>query len=155
MTNYAAGTRFEHRVRDHLRENGYEVVRSAGSKTKIDLIAFKPSQLLLIQCKRNGTLPPAEWDALHTVAGWVEAIPVLAAIPTNGRGITYTRLLAPKRRGSRNQATEPFQIDIPTQAKPRTGSCCNLTETHPVHDLPAVSEQTRTFEARMLGENDG
>lgn len=121
MTNYATGTRFEHKTRDDLTANGYEVMRAAGSKggTKADLVAFKPGQLLLIQCKRTGALPPDEWDRLVEVAAWVDAIPILAANGPAGRGITYTRLLAVKRRGCRNQPIELFAIDtlITTKAK--------------------------------------
>jgi Holliday junction resolvase len=114
MTHYADGTRFEHKTRAHLADNGYEVIRAAGSKgsTKADLVALKPGQLLLVQCKRSGTLPPDEWDRLVEVAGWVGAIPVLAANGLKGRGVVYTRLLAPKRRGARTQPAEPFLLDL-------------------------------------------
>lgn len=111
--HYAKGTRFEHKTRDDLIANGYEVVRAAGSKgsTKIDLLAIKPGQILFIQCKANGTLPPDEWDRLVEVAAWVGAVPLLAANGPRGRGVTYTRLLAPKRRGCRTQPAETFLLD--------------------------------------------
>lgn len=113
MSHYATGTRFEHKTRDDLAANGYEVVRAAGSKgsTKADLIAMKPGQLLFVQCKRSGALPPAEWDRLVEVAGWVGALPILAANGPAGRGVAYTRLLAPKRRRCRIQPAEPFLLD--------------------------------------------
>lgn len=115
MSQYATGTRFEHKTRDHLESNGYDVVRAAGSKgnTKVDLAAFKPGQLLLIQCKANGALPPDEWDRIHEVAGWVGAVPLLAANGPKGRGVTYIRILGPKRRGLRlvNQPCEVFHVD--------------------------------------------
>ena len=101
MSHYATGTRFEHKTIADLENNGYEIIRAAGSKgaTKTDIAAFKPGQLLLVQCKRNGALPPAEWDRLVEVAGWVGALPILAANGVNGRGVTYVHLLGPKRRG--------------------------------------------------------
>jgi Holliday junction resolvase len=113
VTQYAKGTRFEHKVRDDLIANGYEVMRAAGSKgsTKIDLIAMKPGQILFIQCKSNGTLPPAEWDRVHEVAGWVGAVALLAANGLRGRGVVYTRLLGVKRRGCRIQPCQPFVLD--------------------------------------------
>lgn len=112
MTNYAAGTRFEHRVRDHLTANGYQVVRSAGSKTKIDLIALKPGQVLLIQCKRNGALPPAEWNALVTLAAVLPGlIPVLAYAGPLGRGLHLTELTGPKTPRARTQPCRPFTVD--------------------------------------------
>lgn len=49
--NYHRGRDFEIRVRDDLRERGYSVIRSAGSKTGADLVAFKkPRKCVLIQC---------------------------------------------------------------------------------------------------------
>ena len=110
---YATGTRFEHKTRDDLISNGYEVIRAAGSKgsTKVDLVAVKPGSLIFIQCKATGTLPPAEWDRLVEVAGWVGAVPVLAANGPRGRGIVYTRLLGPKRPRARTQPCEPFLLD--------------------------------------------
>ena len=110
---YATGTRFEHKTRDDLISNGYEVIRAAGSKgsTKVDLVAVKPGSLIFIQCKATGTLPPAEWNRLVEVAGWVGAVPVLAANGPRGRGIVYTRLLGPKRRRARTQPCEPFLLD--------------------------------------------
>jgi Holliday junction resolvase len=113
MSSYATGTRFEHKTRDDLQDNGYVVVRAAGSKggTKADLIAVKPGQLLFVQCKSAGALPPDEWDRIVEVAGWVNAVPLLAANGPRGRGVTYTRLLGPKRRGCRTQPCEPFFLD--------------------------------------------
>lgn len=112
MTNYAAGTRFEHRVRDHLTANGYQVVRSAGSKTKIDLIALKPGQILLIQCKRNGQLPAAEWNALVTLAASLPGlVPVLAYAGPLGRGLHLSELTGPKVPRARTQPCRPFTVD--------------------------------------------
>jgi Holliday junction resolvase len=110
---YASGTRFEHKTRDDLISNGYEVIRAAGSKgsTKVDLVAVKPGSLIFIQCKATGTLPPAEWNRLVEVSGWVGAVPVLAANRPRGRGIIYTRLLGPKRPRARTQPGEPFLLD--------------------------------------------
>ncbi|MFG2165539.1 PDDEXK family nuclease [Micromonospora chersina] len=113
MSHYAAGTRFEHKIRDDLRDNGYEVMRAAGSKgaSKVDLVALKPSQLLFIQAKRSGALPPDEWNRIVEVAGWVGAIPILAANGPRGRGVVYTRLLGPKTPRARVQPCEPFLLD--------------------------------------------
>jgi hypothetical protein len=122
MSHYAQGTRFEHKVRDDLAANGYEVIRAAGSKgsSKVDLIGLKPGQLLFIQCKRTGALGPDEWDRVHHVAGWVDAIPLLAANGPAGRGVTYIRLLAPKRRGVplKNQPCSVFHLDEIAAASP-------------------------------------
>lgn len=80
MTNYQAGTRFEHRVRDRLRARGFEVVRSAGSKTGVDLVAIGHQRVWLVQCKRNGVLGSVEWNRLRRLAdeGGNGCLPVLA-----------------------------------------------------------------------------
>ena len=113
MTEYDTGRRFEWKTRDDCKDNGYEVLRAAGSKggTKIDLVAMKPGQLLFIQCKADGKLGPAEWDRVYEVAGWVGAIPILAANGPRGRGVVYTRLLGPKIPRARTQPCEPFLLD--------------------------------------------
>lgn len=113
MSHYAKGTRFEHKVRDDLIENGYLVVRAAGSKggTKADLVAFKPGQLLLIQCKTDGKLPAVEWNRILEVAGWVGGVPLLAMNGVQGRGVLYRRLLGPKIPRAVLQPIEPFLVD--------------------------------------------
>jgi Holliday junction resolvase len=80
MTPYQDGVRFEHATRNHLVTEGYWVTRAAGSKTKVDLIGIKSAQLLLVQCKKSGVLPPAERAALLALAALLPgvAIPVVA-----------------------------------------------------------------------------
>lgn len=52
-SNYVKGRAFEYAVRKSLQEEGYEVMRTAGSHGHFDLIAIKPSQpvIELVQCK--------------------------------------------------------------------------------------------------------
>src|SRR5690348_202220 len=102
MTHYRQGADFEREVRTHLTRDGYEVIRSAGSKTKVDLIAFKPGQILVIQCKRNGVCPPAERSELIRIAGVIGALPIVAGRPR----VTY-RLLT----GVGPKAWEPWTTD--------------------------------------------
>jgi Holliday junction resolvase len=71
MAQYHRGRAFEHATRAALVAEGYEIVRSAGSKTKIDLVAFKTSQVLLVQCKLDGHCSPAERCALLRVASLI------------------------------------------------------------------------------------
>lgn len=49
-TNYESGRNFEYRVRGALKKMGFEVIRSAGSKTPADLIAGWQGVVLLVQC---------------------------------------------------------------------------------------------------------
>lgn len=118
MTQYQAGTRFEHMVRKHLEEEGYWCTRSAGSKTKVDLVAIKISQLLLVQCKRDGRCSPAERAAIVALAALLPtiAVPVLAWKKIGSSTILLDRLtgLGPKDR-------EPFTTDEMITGEVETG----------------------------------
>ena len=92
MTKYDAGRRFEWQVRDDMILNGYDVVRSAGSKSKIDLCCFKQGQVLLVQAKAHGgPLPPAERSELIRIAALIGATPLHAYKPARGR-LAYREL---------------------------------------------------------------
>lgn len=82
---YKKGRRFEWAVRDELEEAGYQVIRSAGSKTKVDIVAWKMGELLFIQCKATKAgLPVVDWNNLIDLASMIPGtIPVLA-IKTDG-----------------------------------------------------------------------
>lgn len=96
---YAGGVDFERAARDRLRDDGYEVVRSAGSKGshKIDLVAIKHGHVLFVQCKRNGTLPPAERTTLLRMASLLPtvALPILAYKPGPRGGVAFAVLTGP------------------------------------------------------------
>ena len=59
MKRYVKGANFERQVKKDLEAVGYFVIRSAGSKGKIDLVAFKSNDVRLIQCKTNGVISKA------------------------------------------------------------------------------------------------
>lgn len=94
MNRYRGGADFEREVRAALVKDGYDVVRSAGSKTKVDLVAFKAGHVLLVQCKRNGVCPPAERIELLRIA-WLLPVPIGLPIVASRPGITYRRLYGP------------------------------------------------------------
>lgn len=94
MTNhYAHGATFERTVRTSLEEDGYSVLRAAGSKgdSKIDLMAIKPGQILFVQAKLNGLCPPAERSRLREVSGWIGALPIVAYKHKEGRAAATIR----------------------------------------------------------------
>ena len=93
MTNhYRLGADFERAVRTQLIADGYWVMKSGGSKTKVDLIAIKPGHQLFIQCKRDGKCGPAERVELLRVAALVDGLPVVAY---RDRGIKFRLLNGP------------------------------------------------------------
>jgi len=50
---YYKGRRYEYKARKLLEQEGFEVVRSAASKGKWDLVAVKPGCVRLIQVKKG------------------------------------------------------------------------------------------------------
>lgn len=54
MTNYANGTRIEYIARNQLIADGYDVMRAAGSKGCVDLIAWSIREIRFIQVKKEG-----------------------------------------------------------------------------------------------------
>lgn len=105
MTHYRRGRDFEYKVRDALRDDGYEVLRSAGSKSAIDLVAFKQWPItdalsgwhtLFVQCKRiDGNIGPDDRAELLRLAGIINAVPIVAHQPAPRRPIQYRRLTGP------------------------------------------------------------
>ena len=61
MSNYRSGRDAEYAARQILKERGFFVVRSAGSKTPFDLIALSSEDLIFLQVKRSTTPPSAKW----------------------------------------------------------------------------------------------
>jgi Holliday junction resolvase len=108
MNRYRAGQTFEHCVRDDLRSRGFLlVVRAAGSKGPVDLVAARLNELLLVQCKRSLRCDPEEWNALFTLAAACGAGPLVAGRPGRGR-LKYMRLLAAKNGGGGPQPWESY-----------------------------------------------
>lgn len=100
---YKLGAAFERATSHRLGEDGYELVRSAGSKTKVDLVAVKTGHVLFVQCKRNGKLPPAERVALLRLASLLPgvALPLLAYKPSARGGVAFAVLTGPGPRDRR------------------------------------------------------
>jgi len=72
--NYESGRRFEYRVKEYLEKKGYYVMRSAGSKSPVDLIAVPTIHAcsitctMLIQCKHGGKISKQERKELKLFA---------------------------------------------------------------------------------------
>ena len=90
--NYNSGRAFEYRVQKYLREKGWFVLRSAGSHTVCDLLAIRKGEINLVQCKKDGRLPPAEKMQLLELANEFECRAVLAY--TEKRKLVFKELAA-------------------------------------------------------------
>lgn len=115
-SNGQRGADFERRVRDHLIRAGYVVIRSAASKTGVDLVALGGPvvPVLLVQAKTDGRLDPGEWNALHALATYSGVVPVLARQERVGRRnvVALYRLDGPKVPRARNAPLVPLLLDV-------------------------------------------
>lgn len=78
MSNYSRGATFENAVKKDMEHHGYHAIRAAGSHTPADIYCISRSSLVYIQCKTNGVLGVAEWNAFLDYCSEVGAVPVLA-----------------------------------------------------------------------------
>lgn len=94
MTQYDRGAAFERQVKKKWEGDGYWVMRSAGSKGQVDLVAVKrfcaPNgdiwpDVTLIQCKLGGVISTAEEDKLLLLAMDLGAKAVIAFKPGRGQ----------------------------------------------------------------------
>ena len=73
MSNYEVGRRFEYERMKYYKEQGYNVMRTAGSHGLFDLICLKRNQsALCVQCKVVQT----ERDAARLIDKFMEAGPI-------------------------------------------------------------------------------
>ena len=90
--NYVIGRRFEYRVQNWFRKNGWYVMRAYASKGLVDLIAIPPYNEtnihnipLGIQAKRNGYVPKEELKTLKENAKKWQMMIVIAWSDKNNR----------------------------------------------------------------------
>lgn len=117
MTNTARqGRDVEHAARKALDDAGYWTHRSAGSKSVVDIVAIKPGQMLFVQCKRTGTIPPEEWNRLWQLAARLGATPVLARRGKPVTTIEFWELTSTKIVTGRPSPMVPFVLDEVAEA---------------------------------------
>uniref|UniRef100_A0A6M3KU99 Putative holliday junction resolvase n=2 Tax=viral metagenome TaxID=1070528 RepID=A0A6M3KU99_9ZZZZ len=95
-SKYSQGRAFEWKVRDDLRSKGYDVGRTAGSKSPIDLFAVPRTGtgLLFVQCKL-GSMSKAEKIVFYQFSTRAGADCLLATRRKEGRKyvIVYERIV--------------------------------------------------------------
>lgn len=96
-SGYETGRRVEWAVVHDLTGNGYETIRAASSKGCADVVAFKPFQVVFVNCKRTTMPGPAERRELIRVASYLGGIGVaVVALKPLGQGKpSYRRLAGP------------------------------------------------------------
>jgi len=65
--NYRKGRHNEYRTMRLLEAAGYLCIRAAGSHSPFDVVAISPTDVLLVQCKTNGSLTPAERERMEDI----------------------------------------------------------------------------------------
>jgi len=109
---YRRGRQFEYSVRDQLRKVGFWAQRSPASKTPIDILAIRPGEVWMVQCKRHGALGVVEWNKLMDVATTAGARPILAMLGAK-RGLIEYFILIEKKDGSKR--SQPMSQVFPCQ----------------------------------------
>lgn len=93
MSNYRHGAELERAAKHVLEDNGYFVVKAGGSKGAADLVALKPGEILLVQCKTDGYLRPAERVALADLAIQLRARALVGEWHKEGRAARTVRFM--------------------------------------------------------------
>jgi len=60
VSRYDGGANLERAAKKALEDGGYYVIKSGGSKGAADLAALKRGEIVLVQCKSDGRIGPAE-----------------------------------------------------------------------------------------------
>lgn len=103
------GANFELQIMHHLKERGYDTLRSSGSRGKIDVVAVGDTHTLWIQAKiSNPLLPPAERRAVRTLTARIgtDALPLVAY---RDKGKVLFRLLTGDAAGAWAAYEPPMQ----------------------------------------------
>ncbi len=111
VNHYRRGSDFERRIEADLAKHGFHTARTAGSKGahKADVLAWRaPGEWVLVQAKRTGVIGSEEWNQLFQSAQDGLAVPVLASVGKNGRGIVYDRLTGLRKPRGRLHPKEPY-----------------------------------------------
>jgi len=78
MSGYVKGRRFEYRVRDFFKKNGFVVIRAAQSKP-IDLVCLRHGEAIFVECKTEKSgLGARRRQELLSLAEAAGAVPLLS-----------------------------------------------------------------------------
>ena len=75
MSEYRRGADFERKVVNDYKARGWYASRTPGSKSPIDIIAFRAGEVHIIQCKLTGRMSGAAKEQLREMAheNWFRA----------------------------------------------------------------------------------
>lgn len=99
-TRYCSGRTFEYRVKKHLEDAGFFVMRAPQSKGPADLIAYDHGICMLVQCKIGDWHEVPAWNEFYQIAIKHSAVPIYATKRESGRIALY-RITGEKEDHSR------------------------------------------------------
>lgn len=99
-TRYCSGRTFEYRVKKHLEDAGFFVMRAPQSKGPADLIAYHCNVGILVQCKIGDWHEVPAWNEFYRISLDHGASPIYATKKENGRIALY-RITGIKDRSRR------------------------------------------------------
>ena len=106
MSQYRGGADLERAAKKTLETGGYYVIRSAGSKGIADMAAFKRGEIVLVQCKTDGYVGPAERVAFRQLCLQLGAVCVVGRWertgPRGGRSVAFDELTSMGPAGYRS-----------------------------------------------------
>ena len=106
--SYRRGRRWEYEVARKLRDEGYFVIRAAGSKP-IDLIAIKDGQVMLVECKTKKP-SPSEVEELRELG---RKLGVRIALAVKGEAIKTIH--SPPTHKTHQTNTSHYRFEAPGQ----------------------------------------
>lgn len=108
-TPYQRGRSFEYRVKKKLESLGYFVMRSAGSKGQVDLLAVKHGTSLFVQSKLRGQISITEHNELFLLSQRFGSIPVIV-MNSDSRKIIFLRIIGLREPYKRKITTEVLSL---------------------------------------------
>ena len=87
---YNRGSAFERRIKRELEDADHYVVRSAGSRGAVDLMAVDcVGRPYFVQCKKDGRITKAEWSKLFEVGKSHNTTTLLVSKPKRNEPVMY------------------------------------------------------------------
>jgi len=105
MSAYRKGAYYERKLFHQLEKEGWYVVRSAGSKGALDLVAIRDGKVMGIQVKKRKQLSKAERENLEHLREKL-GVPIFVVQYTEKGGIMWEEIPA-KGGGSESEHQHP------------------------------------------------
>jgi Holliday junction resolvase len=110
------GIYLERRAAEILASRGWFTIRAAGSHGIADVVAVRPGEVVLVQCKTDGAIRSEEWNRLYDVATALGAVAVVCQYDTDThRRIVLIRITGthtPRSREWPHETWNPARVNV-------------------------------------------